>query len=77
MAEATDTESETDSEVFLHHHEELVGERNAESGRFGFLSMVNRSHTFNSSTISLGSVFSLPNSIASLTTVSPHANFKV
>lgn len=67
MTDTSDVESETDSEVFQQQLEELGGRLNVESDHTGFLAMINRAHTFNSSTISLGSILSLPASMRSST----------
>ncbi|KAK7499051.1 hypothetical protein BaRGS_00009598, partial [Batillaria attramentaria] len=67
MAETSDAESEADSEVFQQQLEELGGRLNVENDRTGFLAMINRAHTFNSSTVSLGSILSLPASTRSST----------
>ena len=61
-ADTSDAESEADSEVFQQQLEELGGRLNVESDRTGFLAMINRTHTFNSSAVSLGSILSLTSS---------------
>ena len=61
----SDAESEGDSESFQQQLEELGGRLNVDSDRTGFLAMINRTHTFNSSAVSLGSILSLPSSVAS------------
>ncbi|XP_059144707.1 tetratricopeptide repeat protein 28-like [Physella acuta] len=55
--EYSDTDSEVD-DVFQLQLEELGDKLNADSDRTGFLAMLNRSHTLNASSYSLGSVLS-------------------
>lgn len=78
MADASDVESEADSEVFQQQLEELGGRLNVDTDPTGFLAMINRAHTFNSSTVSLGSILSLPaSSRSSTSTLHRRPSFKV
>ncbi|XP_025088925.1 tetratricopeptide repeat protein 28-like isoform X2 [Pomacea canaliculata] len=77
LQDVSDAESDANSEVFQQQLEELGGRLNAESDRTGFLAMINRAHTFNSSAVSLGSVLSLPSSSLGLSlTPQRQASFK-
>ena len=76
MPETSDAESEADSEVFQQQLEELGGRLNVENDRTGFLAMINRTHTFNSSAVSLGSILSFASSTGG-PTPQRTASFKV
>ncbi|XP_070206318.1 tetratricopeptide repeat protein 28-like, partial [Littorina saxatilis] len=76
MPDTSDAESEADSETFQQQLEELGGRLNVESDRTGFLAMINRTHTFNSSAVSLGSILSLPASSTGALTPQRSASFK-
>ncbi|KAL8575874.1 hypothetical protein ACOMHN_014879 [Nucella lapillus] len=58
--EMSEGESEGESsDVFQQQLEELGGRLNMDSDRTGFLAMINRGHSFNSSAVSMGSILSL------------------
>ncbi|XP_076452751.1 uncharacterized protein LOC143288287 isoform X2 [Babylonia areolata] len=61
--DTSEGESEGEREVLEHQLEQLGDRLNVDSDRTGFLAMIHRGHSFNSSALSLGSILSLPASL--------------